>query len=59
MHIELDDEETAVLAQALRSYLSDLAGEISHTDSAEFREQLKHERDVLQRITESLHAGDD
>ena len=56
MVIELNDEETAVLAHALQSYLSDLAAEISHTDSLEFRDSLKHERDVLQRIAQALGA---
>ena len=56
MVIELNDEQIAVLARALQSYLADLAAEISHTDSLEFRDNLKHQRDVLERIAQALGA---
>jgi hypothetical protein len=53
-HLSLDTEAAATLAQALRSYLSDLHTEISHTDAESFREELKRRREVLNGIVEQL-----
>jgi len=55
MQIELSHDEVQALGTALESYLSDLAAEISHTDSAEFRDGLKRERDLLQRVAQALN----
>ncbi len=38
--LSLDTEGAAVLADALRSYLSDLHSEIAGTDNYDFREAL-------------------
>jgi hypothetical protein len=53
-HLSLDAEAAATLAQALRSYLSDLHTEISHTDAEGFRDELKRRREVLNGIVEQL-----
>jgi hypothetical protein len=57
MNIELNDEQVQVLADALESYLSDLGTEIAHTDSTEFRDGLKHRREVLEAVLQLLRGG--
>ena len=39
--LSLDDGDAALLADALRSYLSDLHSEIAGTDNFDYREGLK------------------
>ena len=48
--LKLSVEEKDVLANTLHSYLSNLSYEIADTDSKDFRDQLKHEREVLNKI---------
>ncbi len=48
--LSLDDQDAALLADALRSYLSDLHSEISGTDNYEFREALKTREQRLNAI---------
>lgn len=54
MQLELDMQEQQTLAEVLRSYLSELKTEISHTDRKAYRDQLKVQgqllRDVLSRV---------
>lgn len=58
IHLDLDDEEKAILGGVLKSYLSDLSYEIADTDMQDFREKLKAKRAVLQKIQDALeHAG--
>jgi hypothetical protein len=55
MHtLELSSEEAYVLREALESYLSDLRMEIADTDRKDFREQLKHRRELLERVADAL-----
>jgi hypothetical protein len=54
MHIELTPEEGKALKHALEVYLSDLRMEIVDTDSQDFREGLKHEKQVLEAIVGRL-----
>ncbi len=57
IHLDLDDEERAILGEVLKSYLSDLSYEIADTDMQDFREMLKAKRAVLQKIQNALeHA---
>jgi hypothetical protein len=53
-HVELTPEEARLLREALESYLADLRMEIAGTDSASFREKLKHTRAVLQGVVPRL-----
>ena len=55
MHrLELTSEEAYVLRETLESYLSDLRMEIADTDRKDFRDQLKHRKELLERITDAL-----
>ena len=54
IQLDLDREETALLAEALTSYLSDLRMEIADTDRQEFREGLKRKKQVLLKTLEAL-----
>lgn len=55
--LSLDTERAAVLADALRSYLSDLHSEIAGTDNFDFREALKLREQMLTGILNDLQAG--
>ncbi len=48
--LELNNEEHEVLVPALERELADLRDEISHTDSNDFKEMLKHRRMILSGI---------
>ena len=48
--LELNTEEHEVLVPALERELADLRDEISHTDSNDFKEMLKHRRVILSGI---------
>lgn len=54
MEVTLTIEESEALQNALRTYLSDLRGEIADTDNPEYKRQLRHEREVLERAMASL-----
>lgn len=57
MEVALTEEESAALQQALRSYLSDLRMEISDTEDREWKEGLRHEREVLEEVVSKLEAS--
>ena len=52
--ITLTQEEAATLREVLNSYVSDLRMEIADTDSMQFRENLKREEAVLQKLLQQL-----
>jgi hypothetical protein len=52
--LNLSEHEREILAQVLKSYLSDLRMEIADTDSYEFREGLKARKAVLMKVLEGL-----
>jgi uncharacterized protein HemX len=55
MHtLELSSEEAYVLRETLQSFLSDLRMEIVDTDRKDYRDQLKHRRQLLERVVEAL-----
>jgi hypothetical protein len=54
VHLEVNDEEAHLLREVLRSYLTDLRGEIVDTDNPEFKRRLKHERGLLDEIAARL-----
>jgi hypothetical protein len=54
--ITLTQEEAAALRRVLSSYVSDLLTEIAHTDSWQFRQNLKHEEVLLKKLLEQLDA---
>ena len=55
--LSLDNDDAALLADALRSYLSDLHSEIAGTDNFDFREALKEREQRLNRILGQLPAA--
>ena len=48
--LELATEELNALDETLARSVSDLAEEMSHTDSREFKDRLKHRKAVLERL---------
>jgi hypothetical protein len=55
--LSLDTEGAALLADALRSYLSDLHDEIAGTDNFDFREALRRREQMLNGILHQLQGG--
>ncbi|HEX8209205.1 MAG TPA: hypothetical protein VF584_03380 [Longimicrobium sp.] len=55
--LSLDTDGAAVLADALRSYLSDLHDEIAGTDNFDFREALKRREQMLTGILHQIQSG--
>jgi len=54
----LSEEDINRLLNALQRYISDLDVEIAHTDSREFREDLKNERTSIQKVLDQLKSGE-
>ena len=57
IELDLTPEETAVLASILETDLSDLRMEISHTDSFDFRTELKSRKALLNKVLERLKTA--
>jgi hypothetical protein len=54
--ITFTQEEAVTLRGVLSSYLSDLRMEIADTDSMQFREDLKRQEALLQKLLQRLDA---
>jgi hypothetical protein len=54
MQLHLTDEEAHLLREVLRSYLKELRGEIVDTDNAEYKRNLRRERESLDTIAARL-----
>jgi hypothetical protein len=54
--INLTDIEAAALAGVLRTSLSELHTEISHTDNRDYKAQLKQQQETLQVVLLKLAA---
>lgn len=52
--LQLTDEQAQELGAMLNRVLGDLSYEISDTDTQDFRDQLKHRRDVLRSVADLL-----
>lgn len=52
--LELNEREQQALAEALKSFLSELRTEVSHTDRQAYRQALKDQEDVLKGIMARL-----
>lgn len=50
VQLELNQREQETLAEVLRSFLSELKTEISHTDRKAYREQLRDQDQVVRHI---------
>ena len=57
-NLELTSEELKVLEDTLERSVSDLAMEVGHTDSRDFKETLKQKKSVLDHVLEKVrNAG--
>ena len=54
IQLDLNQQDTEVLADVLESYLSDLRMEIADTDLQEYREGLKSRKEVLIKVLDEL-----
>ncbi len=54
LRVELDEEEQTTLAHMLKNYRDDLWKEISHTDSLDFKETLRHRDQIVMQVLEKL-----
>ena len=54
IQLNLDDQETEILDETLKSYLSNLSYEIADTDNQDYRDKLKAKRVVLEKIKAAL-----
>lgn len=57
IHLELDEEETALLQQTLEDCLSDLRVEISDTHSLDYKAMLKTKKALLIKIQDALNES--
>jgi hypothetical protein len=57
MELLLETEEVPLLRKILKSYLQDLRMEIAGTDRLAYREALKEEENLLNRLIGSLDGG--
>jgi hypothetical protein len=57
IHLYITKEEKDILMQVLENDISDLRMEIADTDSMDFREALKRQKEALIRISEALQQA--
>jgi hypothetical protein len=56
VRLELTSEEVEVLRHLLQTRLTDMPKEISHTATRDFREKLKKEEALLERLLKEMAA---
>ncbi len=54
IQLNVTNQEKEILADLLKSDLSDLRMEISHTDLREYREKLKTKKAVISKVLDNL-----
>ncbi len=57
IQLDLTKDEKDILAEILENDLSDLRMEITDTDSLDFREMLKKQKEVLMKVLETLRQA--
>lgn len=57
IQLDLTKEEKDILTEILENDLSDLRMEITDTDSLDFREMLKKQKEVLMKVLETLRQA--
>jgi hypothetical protein len=57
MNVALTAPESAAIRKALRTYLSDLRVEIVDTDNAQYKRELRDERELLESAIGKLDGG--
>ena len=58
IQLDLTKEEKDILTEILENDLSDLRMEIADTDSLDFREMLKKQKEVLMKVLETLQQAE-
>lgn len=58
VHIELDEEEMALMKELIEECLSDLRSEISATDNLDYKMMLKMRKFLLLKIQYALNETD-
>ena len=58
IQLDLTKEEKDILTEILENDLSDLRMEITDTDSLDFREMLKKQKEVLTKVLEILRQAE-
>jgi len=53
-NLELTAEEYEIVLQVLRTYEARLEIEIQHTDHTEFKQMLKHRRDLVTKLLQRI-----
>jgi hypothetical protein len=56
LQVQLPTEEALLLREILENYLGALRGEVYHTDSFEYREELKHEEATLKQLLQQFQT---
>jgi hypothetical protein len=56
-HVELSPEEAEVMRDLLRHLLDELEMEVSHTATRDFKQVLKHRREILESLQLKLAAA--
>jgi hypothetical protein len=54
LQLELNVPEQETLAEVLRSFLSELRNEVSHTDRLAYRDRLKAQEVLIKQILEKV-----
>lgn len=54
LKLDLTEEERQTLVYLLEDCIADLKEEIHETDRADYKDMLKHRRDVLQKLWQAL-----
>jgi len=57
IHLDLEAEEHELLLEVLERYLGDLRAEIADTDSHDYRQSLKREEEVLNKLLAALRKA--
>mgnify|MGYP001327199614 CR=1 FL=1 len=57
--LDLNDEERQTLLYLLESCITDLKAAIRETDRAEYKDMLKHRKDVLHKLWLALQPAPD
>ena len=58
VRLELNDQEQEMLGEVLRSFLSELKTEVSHTDRQAYRERLKDQAQLISLILSKVDQSD-
>ena len=58
IQLEIDEEERRILLQLMDTCISDLRMEISNTDNINYKDMLKHRKDILIKLQQVILADE-